>query len=122
VAEYFQDHLWSHVAEVCDAVRAKRDTLFAALKRELGDLVDWSRPRGGLFTWVKLPEGIDAQAIAARAKERNLLYGTGRSFDAADRDVSYLRLAFGFIDEDLIPDGIARLGECIEGAAPGARG
>jgi 2-aminoadipate transaminase len=121
VAEYFQDHLWSHIEEVCTAVRAKRDTLFASLTRELGGLVDWSQPHGGLFTWIRLPEGINTQAIAEQAKERGILYGSGRSFDAADRDVSYLRLAFGFIDGDLIPEGIARLGECIEGAAPGAK-
>jgi 2-aminoadipate transaminase len=120
VAEYFQEHLWEHIAEVCAAVRAKRDTLFASLERELGGLVDWSRPHGGLFSWIKLPEGIDTQAISRLAKDRNLIYGSGRSFDAADRDVSYLRLAFGFIDGDLIPDGVARLGECIEGAAPGS--
>jgi 2-aminoadipate transaminase len=120
VAEYFQEHLWEHIAEVCAAVRAKRDVLFAALERELGGLADWTRPSGGLFSWIKLPEGVDTQAIARLAKERHLLYGSGRSFDAADRDVSYLRLAFGFIDEDLIPDGVALLGECLEGAAPGA--
>ena len=120
VAEYFQEHLWEHIAEVCAAVRAKRDVLFAALERELGGLADWTRPSGGLFSWIKLPEGVDTQAIARLAKERHLLYGSGRSFDAADRDVTYLRLAFGFIDEDLIPDGVALLGECLEGAAPGA--
>jgi 2-aminoadipate transaminase len=120
VAEYFQDHLWEHVAEVCAAVRAKRDVLFASLERELGGLVEWTRPHGGLFTWIKLPEGIDTRAISLLAKERRLLYGSGRSFDAADRDVSYLRLAFGFIDEDLIPEGVSLLGECLEGAAPGA--
>jgi 2-aminoadipate transaminase len=121
VAEYFKDHLWPHVAEVCAAVKAKRDALFAALERELGGLVDWTRPKGGLFSWVKLPGDVDTQAIARLTKGQRVLYGSGRSFDAADRDVSYLRLAFGFIDEALIPEGIARLGECIEGAAPGAR-
>ena len=102
------------------AVRAKRDVLFGALERELGGLADWTRPSGGLFSWIKLPDGIDTRAIARLASERHLLYGSGRSFDAADRDVSYLRLAFGFIDEALIPEGVALLGECLEGAAPGA--
>ena len=120
VAEYFQEHLWEHIAEVCAAVRAKRDVLFGALERELGGLADWTRPSGGLFSWIKLPDGIDTRAIARLASERHLLYGSGRSFDAADRDFSYLRLAFGFIDEALIPEGVALLGECLEGAAPGA--
>jgi DNA-binding transcriptional MocR family regulator len=122
VAAYLQDHLWPHVAEVCAAVKSKRDALFGALERELGGLVEWSRPHGGLFSWVKLPEGIDTQALAQRARERGVVYGVGRSFDAADRDVAYLRLAFGFVDAALIPEGVARLGECIEGAAPGALG
>jgi DNA-binding transcriptional MocR family regulator len=69
---------------------------------------------------VRLPEGIETQAIARLARERGVIYGTGRSFDAADRDVEYLRLAFGFIDQALIAEGVARLGACIEGAAPGA--
>jgi 2-aminoadipate transaminase len=121
VAEYFREALWPHVAEVCAAVKAKRDTLFASLERELGGLVEWSRPHGGLFTWIKLPEGIDTGALSQLARERGVLYGTGRSFDAADRDVAHLRLAFGFIDEAMIPEGVARLGECIEGAAPGGQ-
>lgn len=121
VAEYLKDELWPHVQDVCDVVKHKRDTLFSALEREMGGLVEWSRPQGGLFTWVRLPEGIDTQAIAALAKERNVLYASGRAFDAADRDVAYLRLAFGYIDDDLIHDGVSLLGECIEGAAPGAR-
>jgi 2-aminoadipate transaminase len=121
VAEYLKDELWTHAAEVCDIVKSKRDTLFAALEREMGGLVEWSRPQGGLFTWVRLPEGIDTKAIAELAKERNVLYATGRSFDSADRDVPYLRLAFGYIDGDLIDDGVELLGQCIEGAAPGAR-
>jgi 2-aminoadipate transaminase len=120
VAEYMKDELWTHAAEVCDAVRAKRDMLFSALEREMGGLVEWTRPNGGLFTWLKLPEGIDTKAIASLAKERNLLYATGKAFDAADRDVPFLRLAFGYIDDELIDDGISLLGECIEGAAPGA--
>lgn len=121
VAGYFQQYFWQHVQEVCDAVRHKRDTLFAALQHELGGLVDWTRPQGGLFTWITLPDGIDLRTLDQLLKARNVLYGTGRSFDAADREINYLRLAFGYIDAELIPEGIARLGECIEQAAPGGR-
>jgi 2-aminoadipate transaminase len=121
VAEYLEEKLWEQIANVCRVVKEKRDTLNAALQRELGGLVDWSHPKGGLFTWVRLPEGIDNAAIAAAAKERKILYATGKAFDAAERDVPFLRLAFGYIAQDLIDDGIELLGECIEGAAPGAR-
>lgn len=121
VAEFLEDQLWQQIESVCRVVRAKRDTLFGALQRELGGLVEWSHPRGGLFTWLSLPEGIDTQTIAQLAKERHLLYATGKSFSASDQDVPFLRLAFGHIAHDLIDDGVELLGECIEGAAPGAR-
>ena len=120
VAEFLEEKLWEQIESVCRVVRSKRDTLFAALQREMGGLVEWSHPRGGLFTWLSLPEGIDNQAIAQLAKERNILYATGKSFSASDKDVPYLRLAFGYIAEDLIDEGVALLGQCIEGAAPGA--
>jgi 2-aminoadipate transaminase len=119
VAEYLEERLWEQIESVCRVVKQKRDTLFAALERELGGLIDWSNPQGGLFTWLRLPEGIDTQAITTAAKERNLLYATGKSFHAADKDVPFLRLAFGYIAQDLIDDGVELLGECIEGAAPG---
>jgi 2-aminoadipate transaminase len=119
VAEFLEEKLWEQIESVCRVVRAKRDTLFAALNRELGGLIEWSNPKGGLFTWLSLPEGIDTQTIARLAKERNLLYATGKSFSASDEDAPYLRLAFGYIAQDLIDEGVELLGECIEGAAPG---
>ena len=120
VAEFLEEKLWEQIESVCRVVRAKRDTLFAALQRELGGLVEWSNPKGGLFTWLTLPDGIDTHTIARLAKERNLLYATGKSFSASDKDVPFLRLAFGYIAQDLIDEGVELLGECIEGAAPGA--
>ena len=114
VAEYFRDHLWSHIAECNQALKAKRDTLLAALEERLGPSgVEWTRPDGGLFTWLRLPEEIDTARVRALATEAGIQYGTGRSFDAADQDIPYLRLAFGFIDRADIPDGVAALAGCI---------
>jgi 2-aminoadipate transaminase len=114
VAEYFRDHMWSHIAECNQALKAKRDTLLAALEEHLGTSgVAWTRPDGGLFTWLRLPEAIDIVKVRALATEAGIQCGAGRSFDAADQDIPYLRLAFGFIDRADIPAGVAALADCI---------
>ena len=114
VAEYFRDHIWSHIAECNQALKAKRDALLAALEEHLGPSgVEWTRPEGGLFTWLRLPEAINVARVRALATEAGIQYGAGRSFDAADQDIPYLRLAFGFIDRADIPDGVAALADCI---------
>ena len=114
VAEYLRDHLWDHIATCNRALKAKRDTLLTALDEQFSRRgVEWTRPDGGLFTWLRLPEGVDVERLRALAGEAGIQYGSGRSFDAADREVSYLRLAFGFIARSDIPDGIAALADCL---------
>ena len=109
VAEYFQDHLWSHIAEVRAAVRVKLDTLQGALDECLGDICSWTPPTGGLFQWVQLPDSTDLRQLQDLAADEGVVYAAGRSFDARDRDIPYLRLAFGYIDNADIPEGVARL-------------
>lgn len=114
VAEYFRDHLWDHIATCNRALKAKRDTLLTALDEQFGTSgVTWTRPDGGLFTWLRLPAGTDVGRLRALASEAGIQYGAGRSFDAADQEVSYLRLAFGFINRADIPDGVAALATCF---------
>ncbi|MDE3076951.1 MAG: PLP-dependent aminotransferase family protein [Chloroflexota bacterium] len=118
VAEYFKDSLWGHIEEASAAVKRKRDTLLASLEREFADMdASWTHPDGGLFLWLRLPEAVDRQRLQELAGEQGIIYATGQSFHALDQDVPYLRLAFGWIDNDDIPEGIRRLAECVRRAA-----
>ena len=82
----------------------------------------WTRPDGGLFLWVKLPEDVDRGRLKGLAAEHRILYSTGQAFHAHDQDVAYLRLAFGWIDREDIPDGIRLLARCVCEAMPAAVG
>ena len=113
-AEFLREHMGTHIATCNRALQAKRDTLLAALEERFGRSgVEWTRPEGGLFTWLRLPAPIDIARVRALAAEAGIQCGAGRSFDAADQDIPYLRLAFGFIDRGDIPDGVAALADCI---------
>jgi 2-aminoadipate transaminase len=122
VAEYFKDHLWDHIEEGRQAVKAKRNLLLDALEGEFGSVAGmrWTQPDGGLFVWVKLPEDVDRTRLRELAVARGITYSTGQAFHALNADVPYLRLAFGWIEKDDIAGGVQALAECVREAMPAA--
>jgi 2-aminoadipate transaminase len=119
-AEYFSTNLWEHVEEGRTAVKEKRNTLMDALETEFGDIdgMRWTKPDGGLFLWIKLPEDVDRARIAELAAARHITCSTGQAFHAGGQDVPYLRLAFGWIDREDIPEGVRLLAECVRASTP----
>ena len=115
-AEYLAQDLWGHVERANAALKMKRDTMLAALEAHLGNWCSWSRPVGGLFIWVRLPDGIDTDALAAAAADRGVAFKPGSEYHVAGSEVPYIRLAFGYPDVGSIETGVARLGESIREA------
>jgi DNA-binding transcriptional MocR family regulator len=118
VTEFMQQHRRAHTAKLCGVLKRKRDILLGALEDELGDLCSWTRPQGGMFVWVKLPAEIDNAALARAAQAEGVLYHPGRNFDSGDRDIPYLRLAFGFPSDEAILAGTRHLARAIRAAIP----
>ncbi len=119
-AEYFKDHLWDHIEEGRLAVKEKRNALLDALEGEFGNVpgMNWTHPDGGLFLWIKLPDGVDRRRLQELAIARGITYATGQAFHTMSEDVPYLRLAFGWIEKDAIADGVRALAECVREAMP----
>ncbi len=93
--------------------RVRRDALLAALDTHLGDTATWTRPEGGLFVWVTLPEYVDTWEMFAEAVERKVAYIPGAAF-AVDGDYgNTLRLNFSNVQPDAIWEGVARLARVI---------
>ncbi|WP_096671222.1 aminotransferase-like domain-containing protein [Polaromonas sp. AET17H-212] len=91
----------------------------AALKRELGDAVEFTQPQGGLFFWARLTgaggKTQDAGEFAKRAIEQGVAFVPGAPFYANAPDVSTFRLSFATADVGKIEEGMARLGKAIHG-------
>jgi 2-aminoadipate transaminase len=119
-AEYLKDNLWQHVEEGRAAVKRKRNLLLDALEGEFGRTpgMHWSRPDGGLFVWVRLPDEVDRVRLQELAAAHRITYATGQAFHARGEDVPYLRLAFGWIADKDIADGIRLLADCVREATP----
>lgn len=112
-AEYLKDELWDHVGEINAIVKSKLDAVVEQLDARKDVFVSHSNPQGGLFIWVQLPDDVDPNRVLELANERGVRYGTGKSFDSQGRDVTYLRLAFGYASHEDIREGLPLLADCV---------
>jgi hypothetical protein len=102
------------VQGACAHYRRRRDAMLAALERHMPDGVTWTRPAGGLFVWVTLPEGHDAAALLERSlAEAGVAFVPGAAFFFDGRGRNTLRLSFSLPGEEDIELGIRRLGGLI---------
>ena len=116
VAEVIKDgFLDRHVPTIRAMYKAQRDVMLMALEREMAGLdVQWTRPVGGMFLWVRLPAGMDAQALLAKAVERNMAFVPGAPFYAGDAQNNTLRLSYVTVSAEQINVGIKSLAEAIK--------
>jgi 2-aminoadipate transaminase len=102
-----------HVLEIREMYRQRRDAMLASMDRHFPEDVSWTNPQGGLFLWVKLPEGVDSLDLIEEAVEQKVAFVPGTAFYADGRGRDALRLTFATCAEDMIDEGIKRLGKAI---------
>src|SRR5690606_5004823 len=106
-----------HVPTIRALYRQQRDAMVAALRREMHGLdVEFNVPAGGMFLWLRLPEGIDTTALLARAVERHVAFVPGAPFYAGEPDVRTLRLSFVTATPEQIATAVAALAEAVREA------
>ncbi len=113
LAQFYQEDLWGHCNRANAVLLQKRDLLLTALESALKETGIWSRPTGGLFLWLRLPEAVDLVALKARTAERGFYYAEGKDFHVEGKAVHFLRLAFDHVPDASITQGIPVLAECI---------
>lgn len=106
--------LREHVPTIRDRYRARRDAMAAALARHLPPGCRWQAPRGGMFFWVELPEGIDAAALLPHAVERGMAFVPGAPFFAERPQANTLRLSFVTVAPEQIERGVELLAQALK--------
>jgi len=88
--------------------------MVAALRRHLPNGAHFSEPKGGMFVWLTLPEGMDAKLLLEKAlAEEKLAFVPGAAFHALGGGENTLRLSFATCPPDAIEDGMRRLANLI---------
>jgi 2-aminoadipate transaminase len=114
VQAYFAEGNWrDYVDSLTDIYRGRRDTMLDALADHFPPQAEWTRPSGGLFIWVTLPDFIDTTDLLARALHENVAFVPGEAAFLDGRGRNSMRLNFSGSDEDAIREGVRRIGEVV---------
>lgn len=113
VDEWFKKYdVDAHIAKIQKIYKKKLDLMCDCIDKELGDLVEYVRPEGGLFIWCKLPDDVDMLEFVQKAVEKKVAVVPGNAFLMNDTDkTQYIRLNFSTPSNEGIVNGVKALGE-----------
>ncbi|MGA8115120.1 MAG: PLP-dependent aminotransferase family protein [Actinocatenispora sp.] len=115
VTRYFSTMPWQEQLKVFrELYRERRTATLAALEDFMPDGVQWTRPGGGFYVWLTLPESLDSKAMMPRAIHARVAYVPGTGFYADGSGGQNLRLSYCFPPPERIREGVRRLGHVIE--------
>ena len=97
--------------------REKRDYMLELLEKYMPEGVTWTRPEGGLFLWLTLPEGVDTIAMYDSALKAGVAYVAGAFFYLDRSHRNTMRLNFSFLTKERMEEGIRLLASEIRKAA-----
>ena len=114
IATYLEQFDWRGQIEMFrDMYRTRRDAMMTGLAEHMPEGTTWTNPTGGFFVWLTLPEGLDSQAILARAVSARVAYVPGTAFFADGMGSRNIRVSFCFPTPERIIEGTRRLGEVL---------
>jgi len=112
LAEYCKTNFFKHVPVLRQGLRAKLETLMESLTEHFGTAAEFDDPKGGIFLWVKLPDGVDALKLYQSALAAGVAINPGPEWSVNKGHArSRLRLCFASPSHEEIHQGIAALAE-----------
>ena len=112
--EFFRrGFLPSHLATVTKVYRSRCSAMLSALETHFPQGLTWTRPEGGFFVWVKLPEGMSATELFADAVAEKVVYVPGANYFANGGGENTMRLNFSACSEEKINVGMQRLAKVV---------
>ncbi len=104
----------AHIPEIRKLYSEQCHAMLNALEKYFPAGVQWTRPEGGMFVWVTLPEHIDASKLVDEAIAQHVAFVPGAPFYANDPARNTLRLSFVTVPQDRIRTGVEILGKLIK--------
>lgn len=114
-ALYMQTYdLNDHIGMIKTIYKKRRDVMLESIEKYFPEGVKFTRPKGGLFTWVELEKHLSAAEILPEALKEKVAFVPGGSFFANGGNENYFRLNYSNMNEALIDEGIKRLGSVLK--------
>lgn len=103
----------THIARIKELYGKQAHAMLDAMDRYFPPTVKYTKPQGGMFLWVTLPEGVSAISLFPKALERKVAFVPGDPFYTDTRNANTMRLNFTNADSKTITEGIRRLGNLL---------
>lgn len=103
-----------HIAKITALYAKRRDLMYQSMEKYFPEGVTFTYPKGGLFTWVTLPEQMDATELMPKCLAKNVAYVPGGIFYPNGGNRNHFRLNYSNMPEDRIVEGIKRLGDVLK--------
>lgn len=114
ISNYLSNTDWRHqVVMFRDMYRERRDAMLEELDEHMPPGVTWTKPQGGFFVWVTLPDGLDSQAMVPRGVNARVAFVPGTAFYSDGQGSRNMRLSFCFPPPDRIRVGVQRLADVV---------
>lgn len=115
IADYLQNNdLDKHIEKIKKLYKSQAKSMTDAMEEYFPKNIKFTYPKGGMFTWVTLPEGKSSVKLFEKAIAKNVAFVPGDPFYVNEHDVNTLRLNYTNSDESAIKEGIKRLSESIK--------
>ena len=115
VNEYLESSRFrEHISLLRRTYRERRDCMLAAMKEFFPESLSWNCPAGGMFLWVTLPRGWDAQEILEDCLAHHVAFVPGQEFFPDGSGRNTIRLNFSNASPERIEEGIRRMGEVLK--------
>ena len=108
------DWLPDHIANIRRVYKERRDAMIQAFEEFMPEGTSWTTPRGGLFLWLRLPEGCDSLELFPKAVEEKVAYVPGMPFYPNGGPTNTMRLNFSAANPETIHEGVRRLSVMIK--------
>ena len=103
-----------HILKICEMYKPKRDIMMNSIKEHFPEGYICNKPKGGMFAWVTLPEGIDTEIMFLDSIKSKVAYVHGKAFHVDSGGERSMRLNFSYSSNDQLEEGIKRLANVIE--------
>ena len=116
VADAYMDtyDLDAHVKEIVELYGHRRDLILKTMEEEFPEGVEFTRPDGGLFLWVTVPEGVSARKVFDKCIEQKVAAVIGDAFYPNDKTDRSLRVNYSCMPDDKIVEGVKRMARAIK--------
>lgn len=114
VQEFAGGSMDAHIDDQNRSLRVKRDAMLSALGENFGDQAQWSKPEGGLYVWLEMPEDVDLAGLQEQAFNEGVGYYNGTMFSPEGRGANCARLCFGHPTAETVSEGVAELARIFE--------